>query len=137
MNSPFPGMDPYLEVRWSDVHVKMIGFMGEALQSLLPRALRARGEERILLESDEESPDDEAAQHAYRSDIAVVETGHRDDDDDAHDAALAASSTIATVEPILIRRQPSPIYDRWVQIIDVTSGNRVVTAIEVLSPGNK
>ena len=40
--SPFPGMDPYLESRWSDVHVKLIGFIGEALQPLLPPALRAR-----------------------------------------------------------------------------------------------
>jgi hypothetical protein len=48
-----------------------------------------------------------------------------------------AASTVATVEPIVIRRQPQPAYDRWVQIIDTTSGNRVVTAIEVLSPGNK
>ena len=26
---------------------------------------------------------------------------------------------------------------RWVQIIDVTRGNRIMTAIEILSPGNK
>ena len=31
--SPFPGMDPYLEARWSDVHVKLIGFMGEAIDA--------------------------------------------------------------------------------------------------------
>ncbi|HZK82825.1 MAG TPA: DUF4058 family protein [Humisphaera sp.] len=49
--SPFPGMDPYLEQRWSDVHVKLIGFVGEAIQPLLPRALRARAEERILLDA--------------------------------------------------------------------------------------
>jgi hypothetical protein len=24
MKSPFPGMDPYLESRWSDVHPKLI-----------------------------------------------------------------------------------------------------------------
>lgn len=29
--SPFPGMDPYLEARWSDVHSKLIAFIGEAL----------------------------------------------------------------------------------------------------------
>lgn len=28
MKSPFPGMDPYLEARWSDVHAKLIGFIG-------------------------------------------------------------------------------------------------------------
>ena len=90
--SPFPGMDPYLESRWSDVHVKLIGFMGEAIQPLLPPALRARGEERLLLET--EAGDDTAASQA-------------------------------------------PIVDRWIQIIDVSTGNRVVTAIEILSPWNK
>lgn len=87
-------MDPYLEARWSDVHVKLIGFMGETIQPLLPRDLRARGEERLLIESDEQSGDAES--HSCRSDI-----------------------------------------DRWLQIIDVASGNRVVTAIEVFSPWNK
>jgi hypothetical protein len=82
LHSPFPGMDPYLEARWSDVHVKLIAFMGETIQPLLPRDLRARGEERLLHES-------------------------------------------------------SPVIDRWLQITDVTSGNRVVTAIEILSPWNK
>lgn len=81
--SPFPGMNPYLEARWSDVHVKLIGFMGEVIQPLLPRELRARGEERLLKESSFEE------------------------------------------------------FDRWLQIIDVSSGNRVVTAIEILSPWNK
>jgi hypothetical protein len=124
MDSPFPGMDPYLESRWSDVHVKLISFIGEALQPLLPRDLRARSEERVLLEEE-----DEAESRAYRSDVAIVDTGRP--------APAVASASVATVEPIFIRRQPAPIFDRFVQIIDVTSGNRVVTAIEVLSPWNK
>jgi hypothetical protein len=27
MKSPFPGMDPYLEQRWSDVHLKLIALL--------------------------------------------------------------------------------------------------------------
>jgi hypothetical protein len=124
MDSPFPGMDPYLEARWSDVHVKLISFIGEALQPLLPRDMRARSEERVLLEEEDESQE-------YRSDVAVVETGGRGG------AVTATAAPTATVEPIVIRRQPAPAFDRFVQIIDVTSGNRVVTAIEILSPWNK
>lgn len=79
MKSPFPGMDPYLELRWSDVHVTLIGFTKEALQRRLPPGLRARADEHLLQET----------------------------------------------------------YVRVVQIIDTTSGNRVVSVIEILSPWNK
>ena len=65
--SPFPGMDPYLESRWSDVHAKLIGFIGGAIQTQLPRALRARAEERVLVE---EGSEDVAQQ--YRADVAKV-----------------------------------------------------------------
>lgn len=133
MKSPFPGMDPYLEARWSDVHVKMIGFIGEAIQPLLPRALRARAEERVLLESLEDG--DEAVPLAeYRSDVAVVETTATRV---AAGVVLAATEPGSDLDPVLIRRQPLPPVERWVQIIDVTNGNRVVTAIEILSPHNK
>src|SRR5436309_1976850 len=32
MRSPFPGMDPYLESRWSDVHASFIHFTKAVLQ---------------------------------------------------------------------------------------------------------
>jgi hypothetical protein len=132
MKSPFPGMDPYLEMRWSDVHVKLIGFIGEAIQPLLPPALRARAEERVLLESLEEDERLPAAQ--YRSEVAVVETaGART----SAGAVLTANEAASDLDPVLIRRQPLPPVERWVQIIDVTNGNRVITAIEILSPHNK
>ena len=36
--SPFPGMDPYLEARWSDVHAALCPAIRAALQPLLPIA---------------------------------------------------------------------------------------------------
>src|SRR4051794_35471012 len=51
MPSPFPGMDPYLEAHWRDVHASLIIYTRDALQGVLPRALRARVEERVLLET--------------------------------------------------------------------------------------
>jgi hypothetical protein len=50
VNSPFPGIDPYLEARWTDVHVTLVAFLGESLQRVLPRALRARCEERFMFD---------------------------------------------------------------------------------------
>jgi hypothetical protein len=51
MPSPFPGMDPYLEAHWRDVHASLIIYARDALQGVLPGSLRARVEERVLLES--------------------------------------------------------------------------------------
>lgn len=133
MKSPFPGMDPYLEARWSDVHVKLIGFIGEAIQPLLPRALRARAEERVLLEA-LEGDDERIPLAQYRSDVAVVEITATLP---IGGAVLVSTELGADLDPVVIRRQPLPPVERWVQIIDVTNGNRVVTAIEILSPHNK
>ena len=50
MPSPFPGMDPYLEAHWRDVHAGLIVYSSDAIQHILPRLLRARIDERVLLE---------------------------------------------------------------------------------------
>ena len=118
-------MDPYLEARWSDVHVTLIALVKEALQPQLPRDLRARSEERVLLETIEEEE-----LEVYRSDIAGVQSG-------GPARTMGARSSAAVLEPVLIDIYGGPQVDRFVQIIDVTSGNGVVTAIEVLSPWNK
>ena len=48
MPSPFPGMDPYLEAHWRDVHAGLVIYARDALQGVLPGSLRARVEERML-----------------------------------------------------------------------------------------
>jgi hypothetical protein len=53
MKSPFPGMDPYLERHWGDVHQSFITYARNALQRVLPEDLRARTEERIYVEQEE------------------------------------------------------------------------------------
>jgi hypothetical protein len=118
-------MDPYLEARWSDVHSKLIAYISEHLQPQLPRDLRARSEERVLLES---VPEEELT--TYRSDIAVIQSGGA-----GHTAA--APEGTATLAPVLVDLSNAPQVERFVHIIDVASGNRVITAIEILSPWNK
>jgi hypothetical protein len=120
-------MDPYLEARWSDVHVTLIGFIKEALQPLLPPGLRARSEERVLLEATEGEP-----RIAYRRDVSVVDIGSK-----GRSEAPRGSPAVATVEPCLVEVREGPQFDRFIQIIDTTGGNRVVTVIEVLGPWNK
>ena len=40
MTSPFPGMDPYLEQHWGDVHQAFITYLRDTLQLRLPANLR-------------------------------------------------------------------------------------------------
>ena len=51
MKSPFPGMDPYLERHWGDVHQALVTYIRDQLQPSLPDDLRARMQERVYIES--------------------------------------------------------------------------------------
>ena len=123
--NPFPGMNPWLQRRWSDVHTKLITFIAEALTDELPRELAAYAEERIALTTDRESV------VGYRSDVAITESWRQ---------GLPPVWTpepdrapVAVTAPLLIHL-PEEV-DRWVEIIDPEE--RVITVIEVLSPANK
>ncbi len=118
-------MDPYLEARWSDVHSKLIAYLGEAIQAALPSDLRARAEERLLWETLSRQ-----AIGRFQSDIALMQSSRRR-------AEAPTSGGLATVEPFSIEFYDAPEVDRFIQIIDLTNKNRVITAIEILSPWNK
>src|SRR5258708_19992062 len=49
--NPFPGMNPYLEQRWGDVHAALITYLRDQIQEQLPADLRARMQERVFVES--------------------------------------------------------------------------------------
>src|ERR1700736_4829207 len=68
MPSPFPGMDPYLEAHWRDIHAGLVIYARRALQGVLPGALRARVEESVLLETPQGIGD-----HPLFPDVRVVE----------------------------------------------------------------
>ena len=119
-------MDPYLERYWGDIHLTLCAEIRTTLQPMLrPRGLRARAAEDVRLLDEEGEP-----ARPVEPDVLVIEVGP---------AAWSGSSaaTVATLEPVFVRGLPSVRTARWVEVIDVTDGNRVVTAIEVLSPGNK
>lgn len=50
MKSPFPGMDPYLEQRWLDLHTRLIVASSRQLQLQLADDLVANIEERLIVE---------------------------------------------------------------------------------------
>ncbi|HEX4793763.1 MAG TPA: DUF4058 family protein, partial [Humisphaera sp.] len=47
MASPFPGMDPFLERHWFDLHAQLVTLAGTALNKSLPDDLVARVDERV------------------------------------------------------------------------------------------
>jgi len=51
--SPFPGMDPYMESRWADIHARLIVYASNQLNSQLPGDLSARIEETLTVEEDD------------------------------------------------------------------------------------
>jgi hypothetical protein len=119
MPSPFPGMDPYLEDHWRDVHTRLIIYICDALQDVVPSALRARVEERVVLETPEGVAEDERY-----PDVRVVERPRQ------------ASGT-AVAEPIVLAAETEPLNEPYIEIVDVSSGNKVVTLLEVVSTTNK
>lgn len=65
MKSPFPGMDPYLEQSWRDVHHRIITYAQGRLNDSLPRDLRARVAERLFVEAEESGIYDEPASQGF------------------------------------------------------------------------
>jgi hypothetical protein len=117
--SPFPGMDPYLESLWPEVHARLIVYAANQLNAQLPDDLQANIEENLSVHADE-------AQSAIRPDIHVSH-------DSAHPASDVNQSTAIIAEPLVVRRAPHPT--RHIEIID--KDGRVITAIEFISPWNK
>jgi Protein of unknown function (DUF4058) len=125
MSSPFPGMDPYLEQHWRDVHSSLIIYIRDALQLDLPEGLVARVEERVFLE-----PEEGPGRGLY-PDVRLIERS----------SAPSTGETEAGVglaEPLTIPLPaPERLTEGYVEVVDATSGNKVITVIEVLSLSNK
>jgi hypothetical protein len=126
--STFPGMDPFLERQWRDVHLSLIAFSRGQLNRQLRPPLRATAKERVLVEIDD---DEYRGRHP---DVSVVEQSASS----SGATVVTAPGTVASeVESYLIRLPSEPLTERFVQIVDVESGDRVVAVIEFLSPTNK
>ena len=129
MKSPFPGMDPYLEDqgRWPDFHASVITYCRDALSDCLP--------------------DDYVAQMGEEVRVVTWQEGHdRLDETRRGDRPWFGSSgsepagrgMVATLEPIAIpfAAAVDEVRDTWIEIRRLPD-ERLVTAIEVLSPTNK
>jgi Protein of unknown function (DUF4058) len=125
MASPFPGMDPYLEQFWGDVHHRLITYACDQLQGALPAELRARVQERVFVESSAGS------ERTMYPDIRVIERRRRGK------VMPGNGGAVAIADPLRIRLPDEPVTQGFIEIIDLGTGRRIVTVIEVLSPSNK
>lgn len=128
-DSPFPGMDPYLESDWLDVHTRLVNLICDQIQEQLPQDLCARMESRIFV--DEDSGD---KPQGRRPDVRVVEL-----DRGSRGAALLEAPRIEDIEPDIyvspLRDEPAT--QRFIEIVDVQTRSNVVTILELVSPSNK
>lgn len=123
MDSPFPGMDPYLEQHWRSVHQRLVVYAGDQLQAILPRSFRVDVEERVFVAAELDGS------RTVWPDVHLVERPRGSAGDTAGSTILA--------EPLVLELLDEPVTETYLEIVDAASGNRVVTAIEFLSPTNK
>lgn len=121
--SPFPGMDPFLEMHWRSVHHRLITYLGDQLQSLLPSSFRVEVEERVFVSGESD------ANRTIAPDVYVTQRS-------SSQPELASGTSLATA-PIVIEIVDEPITEGYLEIVDMASGEKVISAIELLSPTNK
>lgn len=124
MPCPFPGMDPYIErpAIWADFHDCLIPRLSAALQPLLRPKYAALVQDRhYVVES----------KRPIRPNVAFVETSR------SKPAARTKAGVLELDTPMVFELVREEIRQPYIQIIEPAAGNRLVTAIEVLSPDNK
>lgn len=124
-NNPFPGMNPWLESCWGDVHTSLTTYARDQLQPQLPAGLRARVEEYVSVEAREEG----VPSSRFAPDVRIIEREQT--------PPTLNSSHVLTAEPIFVPRHVEPETLHYIQILDTQSGHRIVTSIEFLSRANK
>lgn len=122
--SPFPGMNPWLEGHWRDMHTRLMVYIGDALQEELPPDLVAQVEESVTIQREFED------RTLVAPDVSVVEKSEFS----PLASGSAGTSATAVAVPLVVSLDR---VERHIEIVDTTSDARVVTVVEVLSPSNK
>jgi hypothetical protein len=124
--SPFPGMDPWLESHWGDLHHSIIQYSRDLIAGQLPTALFATVEEMVyLVASDEEMG-------RVRPDAAVFDYGR-----ESAGASRDSAGGVAVAEPLRIKIAEPQVTLGHIEIRKLEGNQPLVTAIEVISPTNK
>jgi hypothetical protein len=124
MPNPFPGMNPYLETPsfWRPVHARLIAILDEMIREQLPPAFFTTMEERVYL----------SLQESAYPDVLVVES-----QETRASASPVQTATLVADEPLTISATQEEISETYLEIRLPGKPEKVVAAIEVLSPKNK
>ena len=129
MPSPFPGMDPYLEMEeWGDFHhTLMVELKRQLVPQLVPKYI-AVVERRVYMEHFFEELS------VFQPDVRITKAPETI----AHaPQKQPRESSLSTIEPEFYTAPlPQEHHEPFIEIRD-REGNEVVTVIEVLSPTNK
>ena len=123
MTNPFPGMNPYLEGRWDDVHHSLCLYARDALQPQLLPSLFARVGERTVVESPG------GYDRSVYPDVKVTRR--------PGGTAVLQGAVAELADPLLLQFGAAPRTETFVTILDPRNGNAIVTVIEFLSASNK
>jgi hypothetical protein len=126
MKSPFPGMDPYLELHWRDVHARLIIYICDQLQDQLGGNLRARVEERLVVEADD------VVVHAINPDARIFESPTP-----VGNGGGGVALATPVIEPLIVPLPKEDATETFIEIIERGKHDRLITVIELLSPSNK
>lgn len=123
MPSPFPGMDPYLEVSpyWSDLHFALIMALKSEVKKRLPAGYSVWADQYVWLHE----PDAETRRG--KPDVFVAERPHAPGNGGPTTLTAPATSILPAV-----RREGN----KYLKIKE-THSERIVTVLELLSPANK
>ncbi|MBM3840598.1 MAG: DUF4058 family protein [Verrucomicrobia bacterium] len=123
MKSPFPGMDPFLEKHWGDVHHRLVQYACDTLQPNLPADLRARVEERVFVEREP------GRVRPVIPDVSISEM---------HEPSppFASVGEVGVAEPLIFEVSDSLVTEGFLEIRE-KGGGKLITVIEFLSPSNK
>lgn len=126
MKNPFPGMNPFLENYWHDVHTTLVALIRTELNGDLPADLVARSEEEVTIVG---------RLAPYRADVAVVEDSWKTGLPPVWTPEPKLGGVIAVTEPQIVITTTREETRRWVEILD--DAGKVITRIEILSATNK
>lgn len=130
MPSPFPGMDPYLEHPqiFPGLHGSIIFCLKAALQPRLPEPYYADSDERVWVE---------VTQRHIEPDVNVLRARRGPEREETETGGVAVLTEPRT-QPILVTVPCAERRETWLEIYTRQDGTeRLVTAVEVLSPTNK
>ena len=123
MPSPFPGMDPWLEEPdlFPDLHDTLIVYLREAINATLPSGYFATITTIVWVDDQQRSQPDVSVMARQRP---------------APRGGVATLEAPSVLQPWGIRPAPEPVEEKYLEIRS-RGGERIVTAVEILSRSNK